>query len=93
MGTVSRVPTQRQQAVLPSDPEQTRNYLLNQRRDLQRDWRITAEAVNEISNTGAAADLPPTGMAGRIYLATDTNYLYVDNGNGHWVRFGPGTVI
>ena len=88
MARIPKLPSQRQQADINA-----KHYAHNQQLGLQRDWRKVASIVNEITNVGLAANLPPAGTGGRLYLATDTLYLYVDSGNGHWIRFGPGTQI
>jgi hypothetical protein len=84
---MNRLPRQRQQAVLPKSTKDTPRYLLNQRRNLQRDWATVSKALTDLSMVGTAAQLPEPGQGGRFFLATDTFELYADSGNGYWIVF------
>lgn len=84
-----RIPGQRQQAAAVK----LTPYESKQRRNLQFDWRKLTGAINQMIMSGPAASLPPAGQANRIYVATDTFYLYFDSGNGQWIQFGPGSEV
>jgi hypothetical protein len=81
---VQRVPTQRQQAHPPKSAKDVQGYLVKQQKNLQRDWRTIGSAVNSLTTVGLAAELPPAGAGGRIFLAIDTRTLYMDTGSGQW---------
>ena len=53
---------------------------------------LTAGAINAFRSdnitASGVASLPSAGTAGRLYLTTDDDYIYQDNGSA-WTAFGP----
>lgn len=86
MSTPSSIPLRFQQNQLSLNDQSSVGdivtYLRGQQQAIDRLWDNLARFINERHGAGNFVDRPEAGVAGRFYLATDTNpeVLYADDG-------------
>ena len=62
MANIRPLSAQRQQAVMGNDPRKLVTYAGNQRQNLQRDWKLISDAINNVQLTPGPPG--PQGPAG-----------------------------
>lgn len=84
--TAIRFPAQSRQAPVPATlPAELRQFLRAQQHASQQDWATIGDVVTGMVMVGPLAQQPSAGNAGRFYFATDSNKLFVDNGQA-WIQ-------